>query len=282
MDDLYLIEPAGNTIVYSTAKDIDFATSLLTGPQSGGALAVLIQSFGDEPEPGVAAVKDFTSYAAAGDEPSLFVASPVIENGSLAGFVALRIGPDKISAITTNNGSWSGDSTGETYVVARDDLMRSDARRFVEDETAYLAAVTEAGTATESQTRSMTTFGTTVLFQAIDDEDVEAALDLEPDLAETTNYLGLDVVQARRALDIDGLEWAMITEIERQEIEQPIVDFARNSADRDRTLPRGDHVPRRAVVRPPAATVAHRLGPSQSGPRGQGDRTGCQLGCASR
>jgi len=228
VDDLYLIEPAGNTIVYSTAKDIDFATSLLTGPQSGGALAVLIQSFGDEPEPGVAAVKDFTSYAAAGDEPSLFVASPVIENGSLAGFVALRIGPDKISAITTNNGSWSGDSTGETYVVARDDLMRSDARLFVEDETAYLAAVSEAGTATESQTRSMTMFGTTVLFQAIDDEDVEAALDLEPDLAETTNYLGLDVVQARRALDIDGLEWAMITEIERQEIEQPIVDFARN------------------------------------------------------
>ncbi len=47
VDDLYLIEPDDKTIVYSTAKDIDFGTSLLTGPQSGTALAVLINSFGD-------------------------------------------------------------------------------------------------------------------------------------------------------------------------------------------------------------------------------------------
>ena len=49
VDDLYLIEPAANTIVYSTAKDVDFGTSLLTGPQSGSALAVLIQSFDELP-----------------------------------------------------------------------------------------------------------------------------------------------------------------------------------------------------------------------------------------
>ena len=46
VDDLYLIEADTNTIVYSTAKGIDFGTSLLTGPQSGSALAVLIQSLG--------------------------------------------------------------------------------------------------------------------------------------------------------------------------------------------------------------------------------------------
>ncbi len=74
----------------------------------------------------------------------------------------------------------------------------------------------------------MRTFGTTVLFQAIDDKDVDAALDREPSLVETTNSLGVDVLQARRALDIDGVEWAMITEITRDEIEQPVADFARN------------------------------------------------------
>jgi hypothetical protein len=168
LDDLYLIEPDGNTIVYSVAKNIDFATSLLGGPQSGSALAVLIQSFGDDPEPAVAVVQDFTSYAASGDEPNMFVASPVFSDGSLAGFVALRIRPDKISSITTNDGSWTTEGlTGETYVVARDNLMRSDARGFIEDEDAYLAAVSSAGTATESQIRSMETFGTTVLFQRL-------------------------------------------------------------------------------------------------------------------
>ena len=229
VDDLYLIEPAANTIVYSTAKDVDFGTSLLTGPQSGSALAVLIQSFGDSPEPGVAKIRDFTSYAAAGDEPSLFVAAPVFADESLAGFVALRIGPQRISSITTNDGSWSAEgNSGETYVVAADNLMRTDARPFIEDESAYLTAASDLGNATESQLRAMRTFGTTVLFQPINDNDVDAAFEPEPNLAETTSYLGVEVLQARRALTIDGLDWAMITDIELLEIERPVADFARN------------------------------------------------------
>ena len=159
----------------------------------------------------------------------MFVASPVYDGDSLAGFVAIRIGPTRISAITTNNGSWTAEGeTGETYVAARDGFMRSDARGFIEDESGYLTAISGAGNATEGQIRAMRTFGTTVLFQAIDDKDVDAALDREPSLVETTNSLGVDVIQARRALDVDGVEWAMITEITRDEIEQPVADFARN------------------------------------------------------
>lgn len=229
VDDLYLIEPETNTIVYSTSKNTDFATSLLTGPQSGSALAVLIQSFANQPERATAVIRDFTSYTAVGDEPSLFVASPVYDGQTLAGFVAMRIGPERISAITTNNGNWSAESkTAETYVVAADNLMRTDARAFIENESAYLDAVEAIGAATETQRRGMRIFGTTTLFQPIDDNDVDAALDSEPDLAETTSVLGVEVLQARRALEIDGLEWAMISEIEMQEIRQPVVDFARN------------------------------------------------------
>jgi class 3 adenylate cyclase len=229
VDDLYLIEPTNNTVVYSSAKGIDFATSLLTGPQSGTALAVLVNSVGARPAPGVAAIIDFTSYSGAGGEPSAFIASPVIVDGAVAGFVALRFGPDRISAITTDGGRWLGEgATGETYLVARDDLLRSDARGFVEDRSSFFQAVRDAGAASEEQIRLMKRFDTTVLQLAISDKDTNAALDNEPELVETTNYLGADVLQARRPLDIDGLEWAMITEVQRAEISQPIVDFARN------------------------------------------------------
>ena len=229
VDDFYLIEPDANTIVYSTAKGIDFGTSLLTGPQSGSALAVLIQSLNSSPEPGVAAVRDFTSYAAAGDEPSMFVAAPVYADGPLAGFVAVRIGPQRISSITTNDGTWSAEgNSGETYVVGADNLMRSDSRLFIEDETAYLTAASDLGDVTEAQLRAMRTFETTVLFQPINDNDVDAAFELGPGLAQTTNYLGVEVLQARRAMTIDGLSWAMITDIDLLEIEGPVADFARN------------------------------------------------------
>jgi class 3 adenylate cyclase len=229
IDDLYLIEPTSNVVVYSTAKDIDFATSLLTGPQSGTALAVLINSFPNRPEPGSTAIADFTSYPAAGDEPSLFVAGPVIADGVLAGFVAVRVGPDELGSITTNDGSWPelGD-TGESYVVANDDLMRSNARGFIEDEGAYLEAAAATGTATEDQIRSMETFGTTVLFQPVDSLQVDAALSGEPTVVETTNYRGTEVVSSRRALAIEGLDWAVFAEAELQEIEEPVEDFVRN------------------------------------------------------
>ncbi len=229
VDDLYLIEPTRYTIVYSTSKDPDFATSLLFGPQSGSALAALISSFGNDPEPGTAKIQDFTSYSAAGGAPSAFVASPVVIEGRLAGFVALRVGPERLNSITSNGGSWPDlGETGQTYVVAGDSLLRSDARRFVEDQRSYLDAVSAAGAASEEQVGLMRLLGTTVLLQPVDDATATAAIGDRPEVVETRNIFGTTVVQARRPLMIDGLDWAIVAEVERQEITQPIVDFARN------------------------------------------------------
>ncbi|MFW2336340.1 adenylate/guanylate cyclase domain-containing protein [Ilumatobacter sp.] len=228
-DDLYLIEPGNNTIVYSTAKNIDFATSLRTGPHSGSALAVMISSFGDDPPAGVVAIADFTSYTPAIGAPSAFVASPVLDDGTLVGFVVLRFGAQALTAIATDDATWTGQGdTGETFVVAGDNLMRTDARGFLEDRNAHMQRVTETNAATDEQIRLMRLLGTTVLLQPIENDDVEAALAGPPELVETTNYLGADVLQARRALEIEGLDWAMITEVDQVEIEQPIADFARN------------------------------------------------------
>lgn len=229
VDDLYLIAPDNNTIVYSTSKDIDFATSLLVGPQSGSALAELIGSFDEQPEPGSSIVTDFTRYTAANDEPSAFVASPVIEDGTLVGFVALRIGADRVSSITTNDGSWQNlGSTGETYLVAGDDRMRSDARGFVEDPARYLDTVSAAGTATENEIRLMEVLETTTLFQPVNGDEVDAALTGEPGLVEATSYLGTEVLSAYQALDIDGLDWAVFAAVDRLELDQPTQEFVRD------------------------------------------------------
>jgi class 3 adenylate cyclase len=74
----------------------------------------------------------------------------------------------------------------------------------------------------------MRTLETTVLFQPVDDEQVEDALGAAPTVSEGTNYLGRDVLSASRSLDIDGLEWALFSDVEVQEVEQPVEDFVRN------------------------------------------------------
>ena len=80
-------------------------------------------------------------------------------------------------------------------------------RLFLEDETRLLGGRQRPRqTSPKAQLRAMRTFGTTVLFQPINDNDVDAAFELGPGLAQTTSYLGVEVLQARRALAIDGLE----------------------------------------------------------------------------
>lgn len=229
VDDLYLIEPENNVIVYSAAKDIDFSTSLLSGPHSGSALAALINSFPQNPEPGIATIIDYSHYSAAGDAPTAFIASPVVNDGTLAGYVAVRIGSEQLSSITTTDGSWrSLGDTGETYLVGGDSLMRSDARAFVEDQAAFLLTASEAQAATDDQLNSIERLGTTVLSQAANDDDVEATLRGGTRLTDTTNYLGASVLSSQRALDIEGLDWVMFAELEREEVDQPVEDFVRN------------------------------------------------------
>ncbi len=50
----------------------------------------------------------------------------------------------------------------------------------------------------------------------------------EPTVVETTNYRGTEVVSSRRALAIEGLDWAVFAEAELQEIQEPVEDFVRN------------------------------------------------------
>lgn len=228
-DDFYLIEPTAHIVVYSTAKDIDFATSLRGGPHSGSQLGSLTYELADDPEPGDVAVRDFAAYAPAGDRPSAFVGSPVFADGELAGFVVGRISPQSLTDIMTNDEQWGllGD-TGETYVVASDTRMRSDSRRFLEDRAAFFDEVVSAGTADAGEVRSMQTFGTTVLFQPIDHRQVDATFAGETGLDEVTNYLGREVISTTRLIDIDGLEWSVFSEAEKAEIEAPIDQFNRN------------------------------------------------------
>ena len=147
-DDFYLIEPFAHVVVYSTAKDIDFATSLRGGPHSGSQLASLTYELADDPAPGEVAIRDFAAYAPAGDRPSAFVGAPVFADGDLAGFVVGRFSPERLTAIMTNDQQWGGlGDSGETYVVASDTRMRSDSRLFLDDRSAFFDDVESAGTA---------------------------------------------------------------------------------------------------------------------------------------
>ena len=225
-DDLYLIDARSDTIVYSARKRIDFATSLDLGPHSGSSLARLLDTFGSDDVAG--RFTDFAPYVPRDERPTAFVASPVVDDGELVGFVAGALTVDTFDTIISGGGDWDGfGDSGEAYLVGPDATMRSTARSFVESASAYLAATTEPGPAqlTDEQRRRMAETGTTALVQPVDRNLV--AVDGASGLIDTVDHLARDVRVAYLGLDIEGVDWTIAAQIDRDELDGPIEDYAR-------------------------------------------------------
>jgi class 3 adenylate cyclase len=233
--DLYLIEPTTNAIVYSTGKDVDFATRLDTGPHRRSSLAQLVRRVTANPERGRVYVSDLASYSPALDKPSMFFAAPVFDGDELVGIVAARLSTTGIDALMTRE--WEQGrfgSTGETYLVGQDRRMRSVSRAFLEDQAGYFAAVEQQSEISELELsaldrRRAVSLGTTALLQEIDGPAVDAALAGDEGRIESTNYLGDEVYTAYQPLDIPDVDWVLVAEQERSEVDEPITDLTRDA-----------------------------------------------------
>jgi len=230
-EDLYIIEPETRAIVYSTNKAPDFATSLDVGPHSGSTLALLVDRIGTAPQKGDVVIVDFAQYAPSLDDPVGFLGSPIFDNGEFIGVLAARLPTAGINEIMTGDGEWEAQGfgeTGEAYLVGPSGRMRSDARPFIEDPQQYVAEVEEIGSVSADEARRIETSGTTILFQQVDTSAIEEAAAEGDVLVDSTNYLERDVLSTFETLELEDLDWSLVTQVERPEATQGIDRFRRN------------------------------------------------------
>jgi methyl-accepting chemotaxis protein len=122
--DVFLIDPKGN-LIYTTAKEDDFATNLINGPLSNSNLGKTVRNAIQHP--GEVAFSDFEFYAPSNDEPAAFAASAVKGgSGELLGVFAMQLPREPIEQLL--NFSEGMGATGETYIVGHDLLMRNQSR----------------------------------------------------------------------------------------------------------------------------------------------------------
>ena len=227
-DDLFLIDARADTIVYSVRKRIDFATSLDLGPHSGSSLSRLLDTFNNADEP-VGRFSDFSAYVPALERPITFVASPVFDGSTHVGFIAASLSVHPFDEILSGRGQWDGfGETGEAYLVGTDATMRSTARVFGETPSAYLAATSEPGPTqlTDSQRRRMSATGTTALVQPVDRQIVLEAGE-SGGITDMVDHLGRDARVAYTPLEVSGTSWMVFAQVDRDELDTPIEDYAR-------------------------------------------------------
>lgn len=96
--DVFLIGEDGR-VVYSVFKEIDFATSLVTGPWSATGLAKAFQATRslkpDSPGNGIH-YEDFSAYVPSYDAPAAFVSAPLFREGKYIGALVVQIPLEKV------------------------------------------------------------------------------------------------------------------------------------------------------------------------------------------
>ncbi len=215
--DLFLIDVEGN-VIYSVYKELDFATNLKTGPFADSGLARAFNAAMTVDE-GKVVIDDFAPYTPSYEGPASFAATPVFVGGERMGTLILQMPIATINAMMTYNQKWveAGlGETGETYLVGSDKKARSIPRTLVEDKAEYLTLLKSAGVSGDV-IHAIDAKGTNIGFQEIDTVGTRAALAGEAGVQSYRNFHSMPVLAAYTPLNIPGLNWALMSEIDEEE-----------------------------------------------------------------
>ncbi|MCC6269943.1 MAG: HAMP domain-containing protein [Microbacteriaceae bacterium] len=228
-EDVLLIDTKGN-VVYSAYKGVDLGTNLLTGPYAFSNLATAYTKALSTNILDTVEFTDFGEYPPSLGVPAAWAVSPVGANGQAIGAIAVEMPIDSINDVMTGDMSWSNNGlgeTGETYLVGGDHLMRSTSRELVEHPELYLTKAVANGVKPALAQRIVDS-GSTLLWQKVNTEAVQNALNSETGTVIAVSYLGDESLAAYKPLSIDNLDWVIVAEISTAEAFAPVREFTRN------------------------------------------------------
>ena len=188
--DIFLVDTDGN-LVYTAYKEAEFATNLINGPwRNTGVADVARRLLKGEPK----AIVDFATYAPSNNIPASFAGVPISgADGKIVGAFIVQLPIDKI-ANTMKVDNELGDQ-GDVYLVGEDHLMRSNSRFAAEP---------------------------SILKTSIDNAQIDAALNGKTGHGVGIGSRGNDVMLSYTPVEILGIKWAMVAEMDEKTIMAPV------------------------------------------------------------
>jgi methyl-accepting chemotaxis protein len=186
--DIFLVNTKGD-VIYSVFKELDYATNLVTGEWRDSDLGVVFRDVMAKGGGGSLSFTDFRPYAPSADAPASFMAAQVkSDGGDTIGALIFQMPIGEINKIMQQRAGLG--ESGESYIVGKDFLMRSDSR-FSEE--------------------------STILKTKVDSGTTRAGLSGKTGLEEVADYRGIMVLSAFAPLKILGVDWVVLTEIDSSE-----------------------------------------------------------------
>jgi anti-anti-sigma regulatory factor/HAMP domain-containing protein len=221
--DIFLIDARSGHVVYTVFKEVDFGTSLTSGPYRASNLAEAFEAARDAGESGFVRLVDFAPYDPSYGAQAGFIATPIVYENQLLGILALQFPVDRINEIMTSRSEWSRvglGRSGETYIVGSDSKLRNQSRFLIEDSENYFRAIRD-GDMTSSTLRQIETLGSAIGLQAVHTDGTQEALRGTTGRGIFPDYRGVRVLSAYRPLSIPDLDWVIMREIDEAEALAP-------------------------------------------------------------
>jgi class 3 adenylate cyclase len=222
--DLFLLDPETGNVVYSVYKETDFSSNLYTGAYRNSNLAQVVKEVRDNPDRGAIQLVDFQFYRPSYNAPAAFIAGSIYDGNRRVGILAIQLPIDEINKVLTGNRNWKQDGlgeTGETYLVGEDLRLRSEARLSLENPSAYIDSLRQ--NRVRSQTlRLIEQMKTSLLLHIIDTIAARETVQGKSGTKIIKGDRGFDVLSSYTPLDINGVNWGIISEMALSEAYAPI------------------------------------------------------------
>ncbi len=224
-DDIFLIDPDSGYVVCSVLKKNDFATSLLNGEYSGSNIASVFYAAKKSGRPEFVKLVDFAPYAGSNYSPVSFIASPIYDDSTLFGVLVFQIPIALVNQVMTSNNNWSAEGlgqSGESYIVGSDYTMRTDSRFFIQEPENYFHRLKKNG-ASDSLIQKIRTQHSSILLQKVKTQATIDAMQGKTDTKLINDYRGIPVLSSYTPLNIPGVNWVMLAEIDASEAFSSVV-----------------------------------------------------------
>lgn len=189
--DVFLFDTDGN-LVYTVAKETDFATNFVDGPYADSGLGHAFRAAMNGAEGDLHYI-DFAPYEPSAGALASFLSSPIYDElGNLMGVYAVQVSLDEITTLVTDTRGLG--ETGDVYLVGPDGTLRTPLR----------SAAIEVG-------QSVLTIP--YISEPLQGREIPQ-----------DHFVGLDgqeVIVDSRSIDVFGSHWALIGEIDASEVVAP-------------------------------------------------------------
>ncbi len=184
--DVFIISKDHGHVAFTVMQESDFGENLSVGKLKESGLANLWRSVVESKK---TCITDLEKYAPSNNVPAQFIGTPIYDKDKkeVIAVFAVQVPDALINNIMTNRLGLG--ETGESYLVGKDNLMRSDSRF---QENAVLNTRVESITANKS-------------------------LSGERGAEIVKDYRGIPVISIYDQVEINGLNWAILTEIDESE-----------------------------------------------------------------